>query len=113
METRNQLDSAIYQLEKTLRDSGDKLAEALKSKGDVALADAKKALESNDTDKMKASMEQLSKVGADLYAASQAAAGGDKTASAGDASAGAEPKKADRKSDVVDADFEVVDEDKK
>ena len=77
------------------------------------MADAKKALESNDTDKMKASMEQLSKVGADLYAAAQAASGGDKAASAGDASAGAEPKKADRKSDVVDADFEVVDEDKK
>ncbi len=113
VETKNQLDSVVYQLEKALKDAGDKVPADKKAAIESALADAKKALESNDTDKMKASMEQLSKVGADLYAASQAAAGGDKTASAGDASAGAEPKKADRKSDVVDADFEVVDEDKK
>ena len=113
VETKNQLDSVVYQLEKALKDAGDKVPADKKAAIESALADAKKALESNDTDKMKASMEQLSKVGADLYAAAQAASGGDKAASAGDASAGAEPKKADRKSDVVDADFEVVDEDKK
>jgi molecular chaperone DnaK len=113
VETKNQLDSMVYQLDKALKDAGDKVPADKKAPIESALADAKKALESNDTDKMKASMEQLSKVGADLYAAAQAAPGGDKTASAGDASTGAEPKKADRKSDVVDADFEVVDEDKK
>jgi len=113
VETKNQLDSVVYQLEKALKDAGDKVPADKKAAIESALADAKKALESNDTDKMKASMEQLSKVGADLYAAAQAASGGDKAASAGDTSAGAEPKKADRKSDVVDADFEVVDEDKK
>jgi molecular chaperone DnaK len=113
VETKNQLDSVVYQLEKALKDAGDKVPADKKAAIESALADAKKALESNDTDKMKASMEQLSKVGADLYAAAQAASGGEKTASASDAPAGAEPKKADRKSDVVDADFEVVDEDKK
>ena len=113
VETKNQLDSMVYQLDKALKDAGDKVPADKKAPIESALADAKKALESNDTDKMKASMEQLSKVGADLYAAAQAAPGGDKTASAGDASTGAEPMKADRKSDVVDADFEVVDEDKK
>jgi molecular chaperone DnaK len=113
VETKNQLDSVVYQLEKALKDAGDKVPADKKAAIETALADAKKALESNDTDKMKASMEQLSKVGADLYAAAQAASGGDKTASAADAPSSAEPKKADRKSDVVDADFEVVDEDKK
>jgi molecular chaperone DnaK len=112
VETRNQLDSAIYQLEKTLRDSGDKLAEALKSKGDVALADAKKELESNDVDRMKAAMEKLSAIGAEIYQEAQ------KATQAAGASAGGEPqpgaaKKPEKKADVVDADFEVVDDDKK
>ena len=112
VETRNQLDSSIYQLEKTLRDSGDKLAEGLKSKGDAALADAKKELESNDVDRMKAAMEKLSAVGAEIYQEAQ------KAAQAAGAAAGGEPqpgaaKKPEKKADVVDADFEVVDDDKK
>ena len=112
VETRNQLDSSIYQLEKTLRDSGDKLAEGLKSKGNAALADAKKELESNDVDRMKAAMEKLSSVGAEIYQEAQ------KAAQASGASAGGEPepgtaKKPEKKADVVDADFEVVDDDKK
>jgi molecular chaperone DnaK len=112
VETRNQLDSSIYQLEKTLRDSGDKLAEGLKSKGNAALADAKKELESNDVDRMKAAMEKLSAVGAEIYQEAQ------KAAQTSGASAGGEPepgtaKKPEKKADVVDADFEVVDDDKK
>ena len=74
VEVRNQLDSSIYQLEKAIKDAGDKLAVGVKSKGEAALADAKQDLESNDTDRMKAAMEKLSKVGADLYAEAQQAA---------------------------------------
>src|SRR5471030_1140056 len=55
-ETKNQLDSTIYQLEKTLKDSGDKLPAETKSKVEGSLADAKKALESNDGDQMKAAL---------------------------------------------------------
>ncbi|MBC7369650.1 MAG: molecular chaperone DnaK [Undibacterium sp.] len=122
VETKNQLDSTIYQLEKTLKDSGDKLTADKKSSIETAIADAKKDLESNDGDRMKAAMEKLSKVGADLYAdvaaAAQAAgaAGAGATADAGpEQSAGgaaASGKKPEKKADVVDADFEVVDEDK-
>ena len=122
VETKNQLDSTIYQLEKTLKDSGDKIAAEKKSKIESAIADAKKDLESNDGDKMKSAMENLSKVGAELYADVQAAAqaagagaapGGDagpEQSAGGSASSGKKPEK---KADVVDADFEVVDDDKK
>ena len=117
VESKNQLDGAIYNLEKTLKESGDKLVGDIKSKIEAALATAKKDLESNDTDKMKAAMENLSKVGAELYAEAQKAqqAAG---AAAGAAGPAAEPeagaaKKTEKKSDVVDADFEVVDDDKK
>ncbi len=124
VETKNQLDSTIYQLEKTFKESGDKLPDDVKSKIEPAIADAKKDLESGDVAKMKAAMENLSKVGQELYAkAAEAAqaAGVDPAAAAaaaaagGAGSAGGEPKakKEKKVDDVVDADFEVVDEDEK
>jgi molecular chaperone DnaK len=119
VETKNQLDSTIYQFEKTLKESGDKIAAGIKSKAESALADAKKDLESNDTARMKSAMEKLSAVGGELYAevqkaaqASGAAPGGAGAPEAGP-EAGPAPKKTEKKADVVDADFEVVDEDKK
>jgi molecular chaperone DnaK len=116
VETKNQLDSTIYQLEKTLKDSGDKMPEAIKAKGTAAIADAKKELESNDVDRMKAAMEKLSAVGAELYQEAQKAT--QAAGAAGGAPGAAEPsqpsaKKAEKKADVVDADFEVVDDEKK
>src|SRR5476651_603835 len=122
VETKNQLDSTIYQLEKTLKDAGDKLPADKKSKIESAIADAKKELESNDADRMKASMEKLTALGGELYAevakAAQAAAAAGATADAGPGASDGAPnagssKKTEKKADVVDADFEVVDEDKK
>ena len=115
VETKNQLDSTIYGLEKTLKDSGDKLPAEIKSKFETALADAKKDLESGELEKMKASLENLQKIGAELYQAAQAAGvapEGDAGAAGPEAAAGS-GKKAEKKADVVDADFEVVDEDEK
>ncbi len=121
VETKNQLDTTIYQLEKTLKDAGDKLPADIKGKFESAISSAKKDLESGDTEKMKASLENLQKIGAELYqqaqAASGAAAGAQPNAAGTESAAGAsasEPKKA-KKADgkVVDADVEIVDEDKK
>jgi molecular chaperone DnaK len=117
VETKNQLDSAIYQLEKALKDGGDKLPAEQKSKAESALASAKKDLESNDPDRMKSAMENLSKVGAEFYAEAQKAAaaggGGTPPPEGGEAAGKTDGKKPEKKADVVDADFEVVDEDKK
>ncbi len=117
VETRNSLDSTIYGLEKTLKDSGDKLPAEIKSKFETALADAKKDLESGDADKMKASLENLQKIGAELYQAAQAAGaapGGDAgPGPEASASGGASSGSAKKEKKVVDADFEVVDDDKK
>jgi len=115
-EAKNQLDTTIYQLEKTLKDAGDKLPADVKGKIETALSDAKKDLESNDVARMKAGLENLQKVGAELYQQAQAAAGAagaQPNAAAGEPAA-SEPKKA-KKADgkVVDADVEIVDEDKK
>ena len=113
VETKNQLDSAVYQLEKTLKDAGDKLPADKKAPIEAALAEAKKDLESNDADRMKAALEKLSKVGAELYAEAQQAAQAAGAAPEGAADAPRPEKKAEKKADVVDADFEVVDDDKK
>ncbi len=115
VETRNQLDTAIYQLEKTVKDAGDKLPADRKAKVEAVLAEAKKALESNDGATMKDALENLSKAGAEFYAEAQAAAqaAGAHGKPGEGAAAGPEPEpKAEKKADVVDADFEVVDEDK-
>ncbi|MFT3782640.1 MAG: molecular chaperone DnaK [Nibricoccus sp.] len=114
VESKNQLDGAIYQLEKALKDAGDKVPADKKAPIEAAIASAKKDLESNDTDKMKAALENLSKLGAELYSQAQQAAG---AAPGGEAAAGGPApeagKKTEKKADVVDADFEVVDDDKK
>ncbi len=115
VEAKNQLDGAIYQIEKTVKDTGDKLPAELKSKIESAVTDAKKELESNDTDRMKAASDNLQKLGAELYAQAQqagAAAGPAPEADAAQSGAGS-GKKTEKKADVVDADFEVVDDDKK
>ncbi|HLP26345.1 MAG TPA: molecular chaperone DnaK [Acidobacteriota bacterium] len=120
VETKNQLDTTIYQLEKTLKDAGDKLPADIKGKFEAAISSAKKDLESGDIEKMKASLENLQKIGAELYQQAQAAGGaaaGAQPNAGAESAAGAsasEPKKA-KKADgkVVDADVEIVDEDKK
>ena len=117
VETRNQLDTTIYQLEKTLKEAGAKLPADVKGKFEAALKEAKKELESNDPAKMKAALESLSKTGAELYQQAQAASAaagaqpGATTAEAGPSAGPKKAKKADGK--VVDADVEIVDDEKK
>jgi molecular chaperone DnaK len=117
VEAKNQLDSTIYQLEKTVKDAGDKLPAEIKGKMEAAITDAKKELESNDPAKMKAALENLQKVGAELYQQTQAAAaaaGAQPGPDATDAGPAPEPKKArPAEGKVVDADVEIVDEEKK
>lgn len=116
VETKNQLDSTIYQIEKTLTDAGDKIPADKKTTIETAIADAKKELESDDPEKMKAALENLTKVGGELYAEAQqaeqaaqaAAAGAEGAAPSGEEA----PKKSEKQAEAVDADFEVVDEDK-
>jgi molecular chaperone DnaK len=117
IEARNQLDSVVYQLEKTVKESGDKLSADVKGKIEAGLASAKKDLESNDAARMRAAVENLTKLGGEFYAQAQqaapAGAGAASGGAAGDPSAEGEKKKGEKKSDVVDADFEVVDENNK
>jgi molecular chaperone DnaK len=113
VEARNHADSLIYATEKSLKDLGDKVDAATRSKVEEATADLKKSMEGEDAAQIKAKSEALTQVSHKLAEAMyQQAAQSDQAgagAQAGD-QAGAAGHADD---DVVDADFEEVKEDKK
>ena len=109
VEARNNADSLIYNTEKTLKEMGDKLSPADKSKIESEVAETRKALESNDVEKIKAATEKLTQVSYEVFGRiyqQQANAGG---ASAGQQGTAGGPSGDDN---VVDADYEVMDDDK-
>ncbi len=61
VENKNKLDSLIFQVEKTVKDSGDKLSEEDKSLVESAVKEAKEELASDDNDRIVKATEKLSK----------------------------------------------------
>jgi len=59
IEARNQLDSMVYNIEKMLREHGDKISGSERGDVESALADAKKALEGADATAMNAARDRL------------------------------------------------------
>jgi molecular chaperone DnaK len=59
LEDKNHLDQLVYQVEKLLKENGDKLPEADKKPVEEALAEAKAALGSLDKDRLKKALEDL------------------------------------------------------
>ncbi len=60
VENKNKLDSLIFQVEKTVKDSGDKLSEEDKATVENAVKEAKEELASNDNDRIVKATEKLS-----------------------------------------------------
>ena len=110
IEVRNQTDSLAYSTEQTLKDLGDKVPADQKKTAEDAVAEAKKALEGQDIEAIKAAGEKLQEVGHKLaeivYSNAQQASAQQPQGAGTDA----QQKPQD---DVVDADYEVVDDDKK
>ena len=59
IESRNQLDGMVYNIEKMFREHGDKISGDERQAVENALADAKKALESNEKSQMDSARERL------------------------------------------------------
>src|ERR1700720_263060 len=59
IESRNQLDSLVYSVEKMLREQGDKISGSERGDVENAIADAKKALEGSDKSAMDKARERL------------------------------------------------------
>jgi molecular chaperone DnaK len=118
IESRNQLDSMVYNVEKMLKEHGDKISRDEKTNVESALADAKKALEGTDAAAMNSAREKLTqashKLAEAMYKASQtppagAPGAGPSAGTAGDGAAGQQQKKDEG---VIDAEYVDVDEKK-
>ncbi len=114
VDRRNEADQLVYATEKSLEEHGDKIGEEDKKAIEDTLVQTKKALEGEDDEAIKTSMEALQqashKLAEEMYKEAQAQQGpeggpapeGDTDQPQGGADEGA-----------VDADFEVVDDEKK
>ena len=99
--------------EKTLKDLGDKISGEEKAKVETEIENTKKALETNDTAKIKEATEKLTKVFYDmseqLYKNANPNAGAGTDANANQ---NAEGPKTDENGNVYDADYKVEDDNK-
>jgi molecular chaperone DnaK len=114
IEARNVLDGMVYNVEKMLKDSGEKVQAADKTDVEAALAEAKKTLEgSPSVAEMRAANDKLTqashKLAEVLYKANAAAAGQGTPTAQADGTPGTEQKKDEG---VIDAEYVDV-EDKK
>ena len=121
IEARNQLDSLVYNVDKMLREHGDKISGSERGDVESAVADAKKALEGSDAKAMNAAKDRLTQASHTLAEAMYRQAqppggaagagpqpGGPQPGGNGDA--GTEAKKNDE--GVIDAEYVDVDEKK-
>ena len=103
--SRNQLDSLLHSVQKSLKEYGDKLTADEKAKIEAAVKDAEEAMKSEDKERIDAKAQALAqasqKLGEKMYAEAQQAPGAQE---GGDAKAS---KPADE-ADVVDAEFTEV-----
>jgi molecular chaperone DnaK len=114
IDARNRLDSMTYEVEKNVKEWGDKVSADTKAKIDASIERARKALRGDDMAEIRAAQEELTKVFSEAGQAFYQQQGAQQQPEAGQpagATAGAETgaKPAD---DVVEADYEIVDDKK-
>ncbi|HEY2237085.1 MAG TPA: molecular chaperone DnaK [Candidatus Angelobacter sp.] len=117
IEARNGLDSLVYQMEKMLKENGDKISGDEKGQVESAVADAKKALEGTDAAAMNSAREKLTaashKLAEAMYKTQQtpptdgASAGAGPQAGAQSNGAGQQEKKDEG---VIDAEYVDVED---
>ena len=113
VDVKNQADSLVFQVEKNIKEHGDKISPEDKSKIEADLKDLKEALEKNEIETIKQKTQDLTqssmKMGEAMYKDQQSS----------EAPGAEQPKQEDNTSetksddDVIDADYEEVDDDKK
>jgi molecular chaperone DnaK len=120
IEARNQLDSMVYNIEKMLREHGDKISGSERGEVENALADAKKTLEGGDTKAMNAARERLTqashKLAEAMYKQAQpqggAPGGGPQPGGPQPGANGADSDSKKKDEGVIDAEYVDVDEKK-
>lgn len=116
VEAKNNADHMIYQTEKLLKESGDKLQPSDKAEIESKVSALKSAIDSNNTDNIKRATEELqatwSKASETLYKQGQQA-GGQQAQQQSQANETNNEDTGRKDDSVVDADYEVVDDNDK
>ncbi len=116
IEARNQLDGMVYQVEKMLREHGDKISGSERGDVENAVADAKKALEGGEASAMNSARERLQaashKLAEAMYKATASQAQPQGAPNPGP-SAGPESGGQKKDEGVIDAEYVDVDENKR
>jgi molecular chaperone DnaK len=114
VEARNQLDSLVYQTEKSLKEHGGDLEGSVKENIEAALKKAKEVLEGQDAEAMRKAAEELSqsshKLAEAIYAKASQQQAAQKKEGDDDGAKGTSADEGKKKDDVVDADFTEVKE---
>ena len=110
IESKNQLDGMVYNIEKMFKEHGDKITGEERQQVENALADAKKALESNDKGQMDSARERLTqashKLAEQMYKATAAQGQPGPQAGPTPGSDGAEAHQEQKKDEgVIDAEY--------
>ncbi|MCR4339147.1 MAG: molecular chaperone DnaK [Gemmatimonadaceae bacterium] len=116
IDARNRLDSMTYEVEKNVKEWGDKVSPDVKGRVDTAVERARKALKGDDVGEIRAAQEELTKVfseaGQAFYQQQSQQAGAEGGPAPG-AEAGATADATPPAEEVAEADYEIVDEEKK
>jgi molecular chaperone DnaK len=112
-EAKNEVESIVYALEKTIKDSGDKIPANDKQLAEDEIKRAKEALASDDRERILSAKDSINtiaqKIGANMYEQ----AGENQAGSAGATNSTGADTASSSGEKVVDADYTVVDDDKK
>ena len=108
IEARNQADALVYQIEKNIKEFGDKIDASEKAKIEDHISRVKKALEGDDAAAIRSEQEELARASHKLAEAMYAKTSGQQPGAGPGAGPEAGPKAAGGKKDdnVVDAEFE-------
>jgi molecular chaperone DnaK len=114
IETRNRLDSQTYEVEKNVKEWGEKVPAALKERIDASIERSRKALRGDDMAEIRAAQEELTKAYSEAGQAFYQQQSAEGAAPEAGAAPGGEPEAGGAKADdVVEADYEIVDDTKK
>jgi molecular chaperone DnaK len=104
-EARNQADSLIYSVEKTLRELGDKVSESLRKEVEEKIAELKKVMEGEDINAIRKASDELTNASYRLAEMLYREKASKATGTTGEAEGSSKEK---GKDDVIDADFEEM-----
>jgi molecular chaperone DnaK len=113
VEARNQLDSLVYNIEKMLKDAGDKVPQSERAEVENSLADAKSTLNGTPSaSELNSAKDRLTSVSHKLAEAMYKATAASATANGATAGATAAPEEPKKDEGVIDAEYVDVDEKK-